>query len=193
MKLITTYIPASIVALALGYLVLRWLYGSDYRRFGKISPMVIFCGLITFGTHAASSYLFLDSNPETINQGSPIFFAAVLFMVSGTVLLLLSMMKLGFLKMFGVKSDSVQRTGLYMYTRNPQVLMYILLAIGYSLLWPSWSGVLWIIILIVICHFMVITEEEHLSRVYGDDYYRYYHATPRYIGIKKPERPPYGE
>ena len=191
MKLFTTYIPASIVILALGYLVLRWLYGSDYRRFGKISPMVIFCGLITFGSHAVSSYLFLDSNPEHINQGSPIFFAAAICMATGTVLLFLSMMKLGFRKMFGVKFDSVQRTGLYLYTRNPQVLMYILLAIGYSLLWPSWAGFLWIILLVVICHLMVITEEEHLSRVYGDDYDRYRQATPRYIGIRKPERPPY--
>jgi protein-S-isoprenylcysteine O-methyltransferase Ste14 len=191
MKLITTYIPASIVILALGYLVLRWLYGSDYRRFGKISPLVIFCGLITFGSHAASSYLFLDSNPEHINQDSPIFFIAVICMVTGAVLLFLSMARLGFRKMFGVRFDGVQRTGLYMYTRNPQVLTYILLAIGYSLLWPSWSGLLWIILLIVICHLMVITEEEHLSRAYGDDYDRYYYATPRYIGIRKQERPPY--
>lgn len=193
MKLITTYIPASIVILALGYLVLRWLYASDYRRFGKISPMVIFCGLITFGIHGASSYLFLDSNPEHINQESPIFFAAVIFMVTGTVMLLLSMMKLGLRKLFGVKFDGVQRTGLYMYTRNPQVLTYILLVIGYALLWPSWSGFLWIILLIVICHFMIITEEEHLYRVYEDDYIRYYDATPRYIGIRKAERPPYEE
>jgi protein-S-isoprenylcysteine O-methyltransferase Ste14 len=54
--------------------------------------------------------------------------------------------------------------------------------IGYALLWPAWSGLVWVGLYLAIAHVMVRTEEEHLQRAYGEAYERYCAGTPRYLG-----------
>ena len=112
------------------------------------------------------------------------FVVALLFMVIGGVLVLLAMSQLGIGISFGKKSPGLRQSGFYRYTRNPQIVTYWLLCLGYAMLWPSWTGLLWLGIIWAICHMMVLTEEEHLSRVFGNEYEAYCAQTPRYVGFR---------
>ena len=106
-------------------------------------------------------------------------------MVGGVLLVALAMSRLGLGESVGKQMTDLRQSGLYQYTRNPQIVFYFFVAAGYALLWPSWSGAVWVVIYMFIAHLMVRTEEEHLSRVYGDDYKQFCEKTPRYIGIPR--------
>ena len=56
-----------------------------------------------------------------------------------------------------------------------------LLVIGTSLQWPSLYTLGWILLYGIISHWMVITEEEHLAKVFGSEYDGYCEEVPRYL------------
>ena len=105
-------------------------------------------------------------------------------MVIGGLFTLVGMINLGIKKTFGAKEQGLKQTGFYKYSRNPQIVFYVLFIIGYVLIYPGWSVLLWIGTLLFMCHVMVITEEEHLLKTFKDEYKDYCKLTPRYIGLK---------
>jgi protein-S-isoprenylcysteine O-methyltransferase Ste14 len=72
-------------------------------------------------------------------------------------------------------------TGPYRFTRNPQILGGYLLVIGVTVQWPSWFMIVWIVLYGMISHWMVITEEEHLWALFGEEYVFYCRKVPRYL------------
>jgi protein-S-isoprenylcysteine O-methyltransferase Ste14 len=156
----------------------------DYRASGKLTPLSTFLEVLIFFLHGSASYAFLDSNLSHINQASPLFFLSILCMLAGVVLVAIAMGRLGMGESVGQQVSGVQQSGLYRYSRNPQIVAYGLVLIGYALLWPSWSGLVWVGLYLAIGHLMVRTEEEHLRRTYGEAYERYCARTPRYLGLR---------
>ena len=67
----------------------------------------------------------------------------------------------------------------------PQLVGGFLFIAGYALLWPSWAGLAWAALWPLIAHLMVRGEEEHLARIFGDEYRDYCAITPRYLGLPK--------
>ena len=51
--------------------------------------------------------------------------------------------------------------------------------------WPSLYALGWLVMYSLISHWMVITEEEHLTRIFGEEYLMYFSEVPRYLGIPK--------
>jgi protein-S-isoprenylcysteine O-methyltransferase Ste14 len=136
-----------------------------------------------FGLHGGASYLYLDSSLSHVRTSSPLFAAAALLLVGGLSLVLLAASQLGWKETIGKRPAGLRQAGLYSCTRNPQVVAYAFVVVGYSLLWPSWSGVIWVAIYAVIAHVMVRREEEHLARTFGEEFRQYCEQTPRYAGI----------
>ena len=93
-----------------------------------------------------------------------------------------TMFVFGMGRAFGWRVDMLKQSGPYRLTRNPQVVAFLVAMIGYLVLWPSWYGLSSVAIIVVVCHTMVLTEEEHLRDSYGDDYVRYCERVPRYLG-----------
>jgi protein-S-isoprenylcysteine O-methyltransferase Ste14 len=91
---------------------------------------------------------------------------------------------LGLRRSFGRQVTGLFCTGLYRLSRNPQVLGGFLLASGIALLWPSWYALGWVILWMVMFHMMVLSEEEHLSDVYDEEYHQYCEKTPRYVSLR---------
>jgi protein-S-isoprenylcysteine O-methyltransferase Ste14 len=83
----------------------------------------------------------------------------------------------------GQQSNLLRTTGLYRYTRNPQLVAGIFIVFGYTILRPTWYAMGWILLYIVLTHLMVAAEEEHLNRVFGKEYENYCARTPRYAGF----------
>jgi len=167
-------------------LVCAWLVfrkvGSDYHRYGQLTTSASILETGIFFLHGVSSYAFLDSRVATIEVRQPLFVIAIL-LISGSIVGVLCIMgQFGWSKSVGQSVDGLKENGIYRYTRNPQLLMYFFVVLGYSLLWPSWTGAVWVGLYAAIAHLMVRTEEAHLLEQYGDAYAAYCLRTPRYIG-----------
>jgi protein-S-isoprenylcysteine O-methyltransferase Ste14 len=175
-------ITGTIGLLVVGFLVFRKVR-HDYRQHGQLTRISVALELIIFFLHGAGSYLFLDAVIAHIDVTAPSFWAAVVLLVVGLVGVITAMSRLTWTKSVGREVTSLRTTGLYQYTRNPQILAYGLIVLGYALLWPSWSGILWVVIYGAIGHMMVLTEEEHLKEVYGVAYEDYCRSVPRYLGL----------
>lgn len=175
-------IAGTLGLLIAGLLVFRKVR-YDYQQHGQLSRLSVALELFIFFLHGVSSYLFLDSRIAHIDITPPSFWVAVVLLVIGLVGVITAMSRLTWTKSVGRDVTSLRTTGLYQYTRNPQILAYGLVVLGYALLWPSWSGILWVVIYGAIGHLMVLTEEEHLKEVYGVAYEDYCGSVPRYLGL----------
>jgi protein-S-isoprenylcysteine O-methyltransferase Ste14 len=101
--------------------------------------------------------------------------------ILGLAVVIAGMTSIGLRNTFG-QPEGLKQTGVYGLTRNPQIVGYGLFAIGTAMLWPSWYALGWVVLYGAIAHMMVLTEEEHLRNVYGEEYVRYCERVPRYLG-----------
>lgn len=157
--------------------------GQDYARDGKLTKATSALQVLVFVLHGASSLLLLDSRFSAIDTGSPVFGLAALLIVGGLVLLATTLRSVGVNKAVGQESSGLTCSGMYRRSRNPQVLFYGIAVVGYTLLWPSWSGIVWVVLYAILAQVMVKTEETHLKRAYGAGYVEYCEHTPRYIDL----------
>ncbi len=169
--------------LAAAFIILRVFVRNGYKKSGRLTPFPSFLQLLLFLLHALSSYVYMDPYFSRIDSNSPLFIPAIICIIIGLALLLPAMSRLGFGDTIGLKADSLRQTGLYQYTRNPQIVASAPLYTGFLLLWPSWTGLVWLGVLFVILHIMVLTEEEHLKNLFGEEYDRYCKKVPRYAGF----------
>jgi protein-S-isoprenylcysteine O-methyltransferase Ste14 len=109
---------------------------------------------------------------------------AVLLMIAGLSVVLLSMPFLG-RRSFGAEVGQLHTKGIYRFSQNPQLVGSFSFIVGYVLLWPSWTGVLWAAVWLPISYLMVRAEEEHLRSVFGKEYEQYCRRTPRFVGVWK--------
>ena len=82
----------------------------------------------------------------------------------------------------------LKNTGLYGIIRNPQALTCSFAVIGYALLYFSWHSLGWVVTFMIIVHIMVLTEEELLLNIHGEEYKDYCRRVPRYIGLSPSRR-----
>ena len=160
---------------------------ADYQEFGKLTKTAAYLETMIFFLHGVSSYAFLDSRLSSLQPGHWTFVLALVLMVAGVAGVLLIMAQLGWGKTVGQRVDGLRSSGAYRYSRNPQLILYFLVVLGYSLLWPSWSGLLWVGLYGFLAHHMVRVEEAHLSEQYGEAYEIYRRRTPRYLGFPDQE------
>jgi len=159
--------------------------GQDYDRQGQLTRLSTFLEILIFALHGVSSYVFLDSRLSIIDKTDPLVGFSVVLIVGGLVLLFSTMGHLGHRTTLGQEAPGLTCSRMYRHSRNPQILFYGFVVVGYSLLWPSWTGVLWIVLYAVIAQMMVRTEEKHLQNAYGKDYVEYCKITPRYVGTPR--------
>jgi len=182
---LVVYAITAVLLLVAGYVVFRFFVHRDYRDRGRLSPFSSFLQLLLFFLHGTSAYVYMDVTFRRIRTDSPLFIPAMVCIVVGLVLMLIAMSRLGAGQVFGVKVTGLRQSGLYRYTRNPQIVFGLPIYIGFAMLWPAWTGLVWLGLLWVLLHMMVLTEEEHLRRAFGEEYDRYRAKTPRYLGFRR--------
>lgn len=180
--------PIIAIVIAAGLLLLAFYVfarvRSDYRARGLLSRPVAILQTGYFFIYALSSYLFLDSRFSAITSKGALLSFAILLMVVGLSLVLLSMPFLG-RRSFGAVVGQLHTQGIYRFSRNPQLVGSFIFIVGYVLLWPSLIGALWAALWLKISYWMVRAEEEHLRSVFGKEYQEYCRRTPRFIGLAK--------
>ncbi|TFH34951.1 MAG: hypothetical protein E4G93_04495 [Dehalococcoidia bacterium] len=167
---------------AVGVFVFRKA-ARDYNRHGRLTKTSSALEVATFVLHGASSLVFLDSRLSAIDTAGPLFGFGLVLLGGGLVMLAATMVRFGAKRAVGRETSGLTCSGIYRKTRNPQVIFYGIAVVGYSLLWPSWTGAIWVVLYAILAEMMVRTEEEHLKQAYGTEFVEYCESTPRYIDV----------
>lgn len=157
---------------------------SDYQLRSNLSRPIAILQTGYFCLYALCSYVFLDSRFSHVSARGFLFFLAAAFMMIGVLIVAFSMPFLG-RRSFGMEVGGLRTSGLYRYSRNPQLVGSFIFIAGYAMLWISWAGVLWAGMWLIIAKLMVRGEEAHLENVFGDEYREYWLRTPRYLGLPR--------
>jgi len=184
MRLLTYWIAASLVLVAT-LVILRIVVRRDYLRNGKLTPVSSGLEWLLVIIWVVFSYIYLPADWPLFHINPMLRYAGWLFVVIGVLIIIISFAWLGLRRTHGLETDILIHLGPYRLTRNPQIVGFGLGMIGFIVLWPSWHMMVSIILLIVLTHLMVLTEEEHLLDVHGDEYKRYCGQVPRYVGKPK--------
>ena len=179
------YLILNLTALVFGYYVFRVSVRRDYESKGELSKYSTTLEFLIFALHANLSYTFIPAKwpllPPLPENKLLLGFGFGL-MALGLIMTLWTMSGLGFKKTLGHNQHSgLKRTGFYNYVRNPQIVFYSIIIIGLAMLWPSLYALGWLLVYAAIAHMMVRTEEEHLLRVFGDEYREYCKEAGRYL------------
>ena len=166
------------------YITFRLIVRRDYLQHGKLGPLAVTLEFIVFALHANVIYLHL-SVPWPLLPPSPenpvqLYLGAAICII-GLLTTLAIMAHLGFSTTVGQQPGEVRQSGPYRWTRNPQLLTYGLLLLGLGIMYPSLQTTAWILLYAAIGYLMVITEEEHLSTLFGEKYDEYRNKVPRFI------------
>lgn len=182
-------ICSAAILLGLSFLVFRRLIRRDYLKFGhltgisSLSELIVFAGIMGFPYlfHPPQwSYFWKLDGPS----GFALHFTGLLIVIIGFVLAFVTMGWFGFKRAMGLEAEGLISRGPYRFSRNPQIIGGYLLVIGISVQWPSWFCLVWIAIYGISGHWMILTEEEHLRILRGEEYVLYCEKIPRYLFVK---------
>jgi protein-S-isoprenylcysteine O-methyltransferase Ste14 len=189
MRPFVTFISALLLA-GIAFVVFRVALRRDYRRRGRLTPVSSALELLVWGLTMAFPSLY---NPPQwarfwwpdVPVEAPLRVVGVSCTVLGLVSAFGSMLWFGLRRALGLEADRLVQTGPYRFTRNPQLVGGALLVIGPAVLWPSLYALGWILLYGFVAHMMVLTEEECLLAVYGEEYARFCERVPRYLGLRR--------
>ena len=181
---ITLFLIAYFLLLAIGMLILRIFVRRDYVSGGRLRPLTSSLQALLFFVYGGFPISYLPANWPTTQVRIWVHVLGLTSIAVGIVGVLLGMAKLGVTKSLGRGKTELVQSGLYGITRNPQAIACGFYVLGFALLWPSWYALAWALLYAVLIHAMVITEEEHLSNVYGDAYRAYCVRVPRYFHLR---------
>jgi protein-S-isoprenylcysteine O-methyltransferase Ste14 len=182
------FLILSFLLIAFSHFVFRAVVRKSYARIHKLSLFTTLLQSLLFALHANLSYTFLPTTWPTLPPlPSSVFHSTVGMSILGIGLIttIWTMSGLGFRKTIGQRAGGLHSSGIYRYSRNPQLICYGLALIGVAALWPSFYGLSWLLIYAVIVHMMVRTEEEHLKDIFGSEYEQYCEEVPRYVAFSK--------
>jgi len=181
---------SAIFLLICAFIVFRIFVRRDYQRKGRLTSFSSLLELLLFTLYMGFPFLY---NPpcwpwfwscET-HVGYFLWITGVITVAVGMAIAFSMMAWLGIGLSFGRDVNGLHQTGLYRFTRNPQIMGGVLMVVGIAMLWPSWYALGWVFLYAVLSHTMVLTEEEHLGKIFGEEYRGYCKRTHRYVGIPK--------
>lgn len=167
--LLVLTVPVSAIAL----LHARW----RYRKHGKLA----FTGVFLLCAMLLLPNVVLDYATRYEVPNTPLDYLGVVIGVLGIAICAISIVHFRSLaKMFCLDTGELTLSGPYRWSRNPQYVGYFLFLLGYAL--NDWS--LWclaaLVVVAVSLHLLVLVEEEHLRRVFGEPYAEFCRRVPRY-------------
>lgn len=180
------YIIFAILLLLFAYMIFRRVVRRDYRENGRLSPAGSISQLLVFTGYFTFCYIFIPPEWPWFwrlegTTAPAIQVIALILMVAGMVLAFGTMAWFGLRRAFGLQVEGIINRGPYKISRNPQILGGYLLVLGVFLQWASLYMAGWVLMYALIGHWMIITEEEHLARVFGEEYESYCAQVPRYL------------
>jgi protein-S-isoprenylcysteine O-methyltransferase Ste14 len=166
-------LAVSVSAVALFYA--RW----EYRKRGELTllGLALLCAML-FVPNLVLHYAMTYTMPDT-----PLDYVGVGIGLVGLALCLHGMGAFrSVLKILCVDKGILTTAGPYRWSRNPQYVGWLLFLLGFAL--NDWS--LWclaaLLVVAISLHLLVLVEEEHLHRAFGEQYDEFQSRVPRYAG-----------
>jgi protein-S-isoprenylcysteine O-methyltransferase Ste14 len=181
MRTLSLYIISYAILLLSSILILRVLVPRDYQKRGKLSPGITILQALLFFVYGGFPTIYLENDWPIIHGPKSIKTIGLFLIILGLAGIIFGMSHIGVMRSMGRGSPFLKTSGLYQVTRNPQALACGLYVVGFLILWPSWFALGWSLLYIPLIHMMVLSEEEHLSRVHGQSYQDFCKNTPRYF------------
>ncbi|MNM90414.1 Isoprenylcysteine carboxyl methyltransferase (ICMT) family protein [compost metagenome] len=75
-------------------------------------------------------------------------------------------------------------SGIYRYSRNPAFVGFDLMFIGLYLMYPNWVTLCVTVLNLLAFHCLILQEEKHLRRIFGESYQLFSQKTPRYLRFR---------
>lgn len=153
----------------------RW----EYRKRGRLTVL----GLTLLLVMIFTPNLLLDYATTYEMPSTAVDYVGLVIGGLGFALCLVSMTTFrSVTKILCLNPGQLSTAGPYRYSRNPQYLGYFAFLVGYAL--NDWS--LWclaaLLVVAISLHLLVLIEEEHLLRIFGDPYAEFRRKVPRYVG-----------
>jgi len=180
-----TYFGSALLVLIIAYVVFRIAVRRDYRRSRRLTPPSTFLEYVAILSWVIFANLNLPRGWPAVHVGLLQEVLGWVLFIGGWLVVFAAFFRLGIRRSHGLQANMLRQTGLYRLTRNPQVVAFIVAMIGYLVLWPTWRNAGVLILMVVLCHLMILSEEEHLRDVFGVEYARYCQRVPRYLGLRR--------
>ena len=171
--LLTFLLALTVPVTAVAILYARW----EYRKRGKLTllGLLLLCAML-FVPNLILEYATTYGMPSTALGYIGVFVGVV-----GMALCLISVTLFhSVAKVMCMDAGKLTLSGPYRWSRNPQYVGWFLFLLGFAL--TDWS--LWclaaLLVVAVSLHLLILVEEEHLHRVFGEQYIEYCRVVPRY-------------
>jgi protein-S-isoprenylcysteine O-methyltransferase Ste14 len=176
MGFLATLLALSILTSAVALLHVR----REYRGRGRLSMIgVSLLCLMFFMPNLLLEYATNYRWPDTA-----LAYAGWTLCATGLVICAYAVVSFNSLaKVFCTDPGELTLGGLYRWSRNPQYAGWLLFIFGFSLTdWNAWCLAA-MLVLAVCIHLLVLIEEEHLLRVFGEPYEVFRQRVPRYFSV----------
>jgi len=172
------------LALAILVSVVALLYARwEYRKRGRLTLTGLFllCSML-FLQNLVLEYATSYKMPGTLVAYIGVFVAG-----AGIILCLAGIIRFRSIpKMMCQEVGALTESGIYRWSRNPQYVGYLLFLLGFALTdWSPWCLAV-LLVVVISLHLLVLIEEEHLCRVFGERYIDFRRRVPRYAGLGSP-------
>ena len=184
--MLINYLVSSAIFLLFSFLVFRIVVRNDYLKKSKLSPLSYILEFVVFAVHANLMYLFIPVKWPDLASLPEDLILKILFLVIlclGLVILIIAWFGLGSKRSFGQDKNKLNTSGIYKYSRNPQLVGYGIILISFALLYISWYSLGWFVQYLIISYLMIRSEEEFLNLTYGKEYEKYFSDVPRVIKL----------
>jgi protein-S-isoprenylcysteine O-methyltransferase Ste14 len=177
------YLTSAALLITAAYLIFNHVVAKDYIKKGRLGWWASTLQLAIFTAFFCFPYLYMP--PEWawdwLPNGTWNRLVALVLVSLGMLIAFPTMIWFGMKRAFGFEVKGIVTTGLYRYTRNPQMVGGWFMVLGVFVYLPSLYNLGWVLLWAIIGHWMVSNEEIHLRRVFGEEYDRYCEKTPRYL------------
>ncbi|MFQ5627383.1 MAG: methyltransferase family protein [bacterium] len=185
MRVFILYLVSAIILLVAAVVIFRILFWRDYQQKGQLSPLSTLLGSLIWFCWGGFPMIYGPKDWPEVHVWAFFGFIGKVALWGGLAIVVLGIAQLGLVKAFGQQQSELKQTGFYRFSRNPQIVSCALYGIGFAILWPSLYALGWLLLFVPLAHIMVLVEEEHLRRKYGDAYWRYCERVPRYLGFRR--------
>ena len=173
LALLSNLLALTIPVTAASLLYARW----EYRKRGRLTLV----GLLLLSVMLFIPNLVLEYATSYEIPDSLLDYIGVFVGFAGIILCLVSITLFRSIpRVMCLDSGNLTKFGPYQWSRNPQYVGWFLFLLGFAL--NDWS--LWcfaaLLVVVVSLHLLILVEEEHLTRVFGEQYVLYCHEVPRY-------------
>lgn len=128
--------------------------------------------------------LFIPSHYNLLSYSNYLRSIGLFISFMGTVVFIAAMITMKNSWRAGVDASQhtkLVRKGIYRISRNPAFLGFDLFYIGFTLAFPNFIQILFLVFLITLLHLQILEEEKYLPAVFGKDYQDYKQSVGRYF------------